>query len=240
MIGSTRHTVGTVLRGPVAALTSRPTSDTYLKDVEKRSGVTFQEAQVAQAREWIGDGWQDGSIRELKIFEAKGNVGGGLQLEGDAKKSDGKAKTFPLPQDRAEAKRTVDRFEDTAKDALGGSQVSDNVGHHAMKGTGSLWEERWLGSEEEELNWYARLSLRRLRADPPEHKLCLGAAVHPLKTDDCRRPKGNRTYIDSISLSLLLTCRRWGLPISTTVVRRVTATPRLHLLSRTMRSSRRL
>jgi len=120
--------------------------------------VNFYEAQVAQAREWIGDGWQDGSIRELKIFEAKGNVGGGLQLEGDAKKSDAKAKTLPLPKDRREAKRTVDRFEDAAKDVLGGFRISDNVGHHAMQGTGYLSEEQWFGTEEEERNWYAQFT----------------------------------------------------------------------------------
>jgi len=116
--------------------------------------VSFQEAQVAQAREWIGDGWQDGSTRELKIFDAGGNVGGGLQMEGDAKKSDGKAKTFPLPKDRQEAKRTVDRFEDAAKDALSGFRISDNVGNHAMNGNGHLSEEQWLGTEEEERSCY--------------------------------------------------------------------------------------
>jgi hypothetical protein len=107
MIGLMHPTVSAILHDPSAVLISHPPSETYLKDVEKRSGVTFHEAQVAQAREWIGDGWQDGSTRELKIFEAKGNIGGGLQLEGDAKKSDAKAKTLPLPQDRQEAKRSL-------------------------------------------------------------------------------------------------------------------------------------
>lgn len=130
-----------------------------MKEVEKRSGVTFYEAQVAQAREWIGDGWQDGSARELKIFEVKGNVGVGLQMEGDAKKSDAKVKTLPLPQDRQGAKRIVDGFENAAKDVLGGFRVSDNVGHHAMKGAGHLSEEQWFGTEEEERNWCVTASL---------------------------------------------------------------------------------
>lgn len=167
MIGLTRLSVRPVPHDLFAAYISHPTSDTYLRDVEKRSGVTFQEAQVAQAREWIGDGWNDGSTRELKIFEAKGNVGGGLQMEGDAKKSDAKVKTFPLPQDRQEARRTVDRFENAAKDALNGTYISDNVGHHAMRGTGPLSEEQWFGTEEEERNWYACLSPGDPRTDPP-------------------------------------------------------------------------
>lgn len=185
MTGSMRPMVRTTLYDPFAMLISHPDSETYLKEVEKRSGVLFHEAQVAQAREWIGDGWQDGSVRELKIFEAKGNVGGGLQLEGDAKKNEVKVKTFPLPQDRQEAKRTVDRFENTAKDVLGGSHISDNVGQHAMKGMGGLQEEEWFGTEEEELNWCAQLILHRLRTDPCGYQLCLGNAVHSLQTDDC-------------------------------------------------------
>ena len=174
------------LHNPLAVLISRHASETYLRDVEKRSGVTFQEAQVAQAREWIGDGWSDGSTRELKIFEAKGNVGGGLQLEGDAKKSDAKAKTFPLPQDRREAKRIVDSFENAAKDSLGGSHISDTVGQHAMKGTGPLSDERWAGTEEEERSWCVHLSLCQLRSDRSGYQLCLGDVVHSLQTDDCR------------------------------------------------------
>lgn len=121
--------------------------------------MNFYEAQVAQAREWIGDGWQDGCTRELKILEVQGNVGGGLQLEGDAKKSDVKVKSLPLPQDRQGAKRIVDGFENSAKDVLGNFRVSDNVGHHAMKGAGNLLEERWFGTEEEERNWYVTVSL---------------------------------------------------------------------------------
>lgn len=179
-----RHTVSATLHDLPAVLISCPASETYLRDVEKRSGVAFHEAQVAQAREWIGDGWQDGSTRELKIFEAKGNVGGGLQLEGDAKKNDAKAKTFPLPQDRQEAKRIVDRFENAAKIALNGSNISDNVGQHAMRGTGNLSEEKWFGTEEEERDWYAHPPLRHLRTDPPGYQLCLGNAVHSLQTDD--------------------------------------------------------
>lgn len=161
MIDSMHPTVGPILHDPSATLTSHLSSETYLKEVEKRSGVTIYDAQVAQAREWIGDGVVDGTTRELKIFEVKGNVGGGLQLEGDAKKNDAKVKTLTLPQDRQEAKRTVDRFEKAAKDVLGGFPVSDNVGQHAMKGAGRLSEEQWFGTEEEERDWYVDSSRRR-------------------------------------------------------------------------------
>ena len=161
-------------------------SGTYLKEVERRSGVTVYEAQVAQAREWIGEDLERVSIRELKIFEAKGNVGGGLQLEGDAKKGDAKVKTLTLPQDRREAKRTVDRFEGAAKDVLGRSRVSDNVGQHAMRAPGSLFEEGWFGTDEEELDWQVHPSLHHLRTNPIERQLCLGDVVHSLQTDDCR------------------------------------------------------
>jgi hypothetical protein len=147
--------------------------------------VNVYTAQVSQAREWIGDDKQGGSIRELKIFEAQGNVGGGLQLEGDAKKSDAKVKTLPLPQDRREAKRIVDRFEYAASEVLGDFRVLDNVGQHAMKDPVPLSHEGWFGTEEEELNWYARPSLHHLRTDPIEYQLRLGDVVHSLQTDDC-------------------------------------------------------
>lgn len=135
-----------------------PITETYIKEVEQRSGVTIYEAQVAQAREWIGEDLKRESIKEVKIFEVTGNVGAGLQFEGDAKKGDIKARTLPLPQDPHEAKRTVDRFEETAKQVLGRFHVSDNVGQHAMRAPGSLQEERWFGTEQEELNWCARPS----------------------------------------------------------------------------------
>ena len=125
-------------------------------------GVSVYQAQVAQAREWIGDDLQGASIRELKIFEVEGNVGGGLHLEGEAKKSDAKAKTLPLPQGRGEAKNIVDSFENAAKEELQrrGCRVSDNVGQHAMGVPlpRSLFDEKWPGTEEEELDWYAHLS----------------------------------------------------------------------------------
>jgi len=116
--------------------------------------VTVYQAQVAQSREWIGDDWGNVSTREMKIFETKGNMGAGLQLEGEAKKNDAQVKTLPLPQDPREAKRIVDRFENAAQDVLGGFRVSDNVGQHAMRAPGSLLDERWFGTEEEERNCY--------------------------------------------------------------------------------------
>jgi phospholipase D1/2 len=150
---------------PICHIDISPLLETYLKEVEQRSGVSVYEAQVAQAREWIGEDWQRGTTRELKIFETKGNVGVGLQMEGDAKKSDAKVKTLPLPQDPVAAKRTVDHFEDTAKDVLGNFRVSDNVGQHAMRTGCSLLEEGWYGTEEEERNWCVHSSLHHPRTD---------------------------------------------------------------------------
>jgi len=118
----------------------------------------------------VGGGWSKASPRELKIFEAGGNVGGGLQLEGDAKKSDAKTNTFgPLPHNRQQAKNILRRFQNEAKDLLAGSHISDNVGQHAMKGTGPLSEERWFGTEEEERDWCAHFSLCHFRTDPFGH-----------------------------------------------------------------------
>ena len=144
--------------------------------------MNVYQAQVAQAREWIGDDSQGASIRQLKIFEVEGNVGGGLHLEGETRKKDTKAKTLPLPEDRQEAKSIVDSFEAAANEELQNRncRVSDNVGQHAMQAPGSLFDEEWPGTEEEELDWYAHPSFRHIQADPIECQLRLGDVVHSL------------------------------------------------------------
>jgi hypothetical protein len=134
-----------------------------------------------------GTTWQGASIKKLKIFEAEGNVGGGLHFEGEAKKSDAKFKTLDLPQDREQARRTVDRFENAARDVLERNYcISDNVGQHAMDAPGSLLDEKWFGTEEEEFNWYVHPSFRHLQTHPTEYQLRLGDVVHSLQTDDRR------------------------------------------------------
>jgi len=58
---------------------------------------------------------------------------------------------LPLPETYEEAESIVRRFEQ-ADDVH--ESISDSVAHHAQKGTGSLFDEKWAGSKESERNAY--------------------------------------------------------------------------------------
>jgi len=74
----------------------------------------------------------------------------GLIEEGDNKT----VEEFKYPETEEEADEIIRQFEaaSTRSDDL----VSGSVGHHAMLDTTDLMAERWLGTEEEERNWYGR------------------------------------------------------------------------------------
>ena len=72
----------------------------------------------------------------------------GLIEEGDNKK----VEEFKYPETEEEADEIIRKFEaaSTRSDDL----VSGSVAHHAMLDTTDLFAEKWLGTEEEERNWY--------------------------------------------------------------------------------------
>lgn len=75
----------------------------------------------------------------------------GLIEEGDNKK----VEEFKYPETEEEAKGIIKQFEaaSTRSDDL----VSGSVAHHALMDTTDLMTEKWLGTEEEERNWYGLL-----------------------------------------------------------------------------------
>ena len=75
----------------------------------------------------------------------------GLIEEGDNKK----VEEFKYPETEEEADEIIRQFEaaSTRSDDL----VSGSVAHHAMMDTTDLMAEKWLGTEEEERNWYGLL-----------------------------------------------------------------------------------
>ena len=50
----------------------------------------------------------------------------------------------------AEARGIIERFEAAAKAIRGDEEVSDNVAQHMLQAEGSLQEEAWLGTPDEE------------------------------------------------------------------------------------------
>ena len=125
---------------PVASLISK---------AEENSGVKFNEAQVALAREWIGDQGL-GDIKEIKV-QAPVAAKEGTNV---SEKTEDKV---PIPESFEAAKAVVEKFEHGARDVRGDEAVSDSVAQHSLEDKTSLQDEKWLGTEEEELNAYAYL-----------------------------------------------------------------------------------
>lgn len=120
--------------------------------MEAHSGVKFNQAQVALARQWIGDSADPNMPTEVTI-KVPEPTSEGIVL---SNKTEVKSEKYPLPRSYSDAVAVIERFERGA-DALVGRRhdaVADTVGQHALQDKTELRDERWLGTEEEELNSY--------------------------------------------------------------------------------------
>jgi phospholipase D1/2 len=115
-------------------------ADSYIKEMEQISGVGFYDAEVAQARRWIGDSWGPGTEKEVKVIEVQKNY----------KKNDVKTKTVRMPESLNAANDVIEKFESASLQIRDDEYVSNTVGQHAMIDQTTLGEEKWLGTEEEE------------------------------------------------------------------------------------------
>lgn len=61
---------------------------------------------------------------------------------------------FQIPESEEQAEETIRRFEEGARSVRGDEEVADNVAQHMLDDRTGLQDEKWLGSEEEELNAY--------------------------------------------------------------------------------------
>lgn len=118
--------------------------------MEANSGVKFNQAQVALARQWIGDSENPDSPTSVTIKLPEPTSAGIVVGE----KAEVKTETYQMPRLYSDAVALIERFESGAN-ALVGRQhdaVADTVGQHALQDETELADEQWLGSEEEELN----------------------------------------------------------------------------------------
>ncbi|GAA5896328.1 uncharacterized protein JCM6883_006870 [Sporobolomyces salmoneus] len=124
-----------------------------IKRMEEKSGVTWFQAQAALARLQLGPNATEDELRKNKNVLIAVPKEGGEQaaLEGDTKNVAKNETKTPMPDSYEEAQRIVQRFEQ-ADDI--DEKISDSVAHHAQKGTGSLFDEKWAGTEESERNAY--------------------------------------------------------------------------------------
>jgi phospholipase D1/2 len=133
--------------------------------MEEKTGITFHQAQVALARRWIGkidEVWvqdtgkwptveallNNSRIALVVAIKAPIPTKDGIVEEGDASKT----QEEKYPETEEDAEKILRRFESGATRA--DDEVSDSVGHHVMKDTTSLHDEKWLGDEEEERDCY--------------------------------------------------------------------------------------
>jgi phospholipase D1/2 len=128
------------------------TAESLIVKMEKASGLRFHEAQVALAKQWIGDNAMEVDEyvpTEVDISIPQETSEGLLVSE----KSQPKKETIKIPETEAKAREMIERFEAGASEVPQAQRVSDNVVQHMMHDSTHLNDEAWEGTEEEELSW---------------------------------------------------------------------------------------
>ncbi|KAG5641745.1 hypothetical protein DXG03_004298 [Asterophora parasitica] len=136
----------------------------FISKMEKKSGVTFHEAQVALSRQWIGH--EPESTQEVTLT-IPGPTTEGIVV---SDKTPRKTETVPIPESAEAARAIVERFEQGAAGLRGDEEVSETVAQHMLNDRTGLMAEKWLGTPEEELNAcvyvLSCLALLFVHADP--------------------------------------------------------------------------
>ncbi|KAG8990617.1 hypothetical protein FRB93_003164 [Tulasnella sp. JGI-2019a] len=120
----------------------------FINQMEINTGVTFYEAQVAQARMWIGDDmfWHQDMVKIKKPSAFSGVDDENLGMT--EKKTVAEVESVNFPKSTALAEGIVRRFESGAPRS--DMMVSDSISHHMLQDTTRLEDEAWMGSEQEE------------------------------------------------------------------------------------------
>lgn len=114
--------------------------------METNSGVKFTEAQVALAAQFVA-GDHLTTQKEIIIVSPEDE-----SLVPAAKpQAQNATEKILIPQDQEAARRVIEQFEAGANHLRSDDPVSDSVAQHMLTSTTSLLDEKWLGTEEEEL-----------------------------------------------------------------------------------------
>jgi phospholipase D1/2 len=125
--------------------------------MEANSGVKFNQARVALTRQWIGEApvkQEDQKEVTLKVLEPTTE---GIVV---SDQTPSKTETIPIPQSEEEARQIIEKFERGAEGIRGDDDVSDTVSQHMLNDKTGLADEKWLGTEDEELNAYVLIHVR--------------------------------------------------------------------------------
>ncbi|KAI0259452.1 hypothetical protein BC834DRAFT_630910 [Gloeopeniophorella convolvens] len=127
--------------------------DTLITQMQANSGIKFGEAQVALARQWVGDSADPDDTPTEVTIKLPEPTSEGIVVSNN---TEIKTEKYPLPHSYNDAVSIIERFEHGA-DALVGRRhddVADTVGQHALQDRTALADEQWLGNEKEELDSY--------------------------------------------------------------------------------------
>jgi phospholipase D1/2 len=119
-----------------------------ITQMEKNSGVTFSQAQVALARQWIGQD-QDSDQKTVTVTLPDKPTLEGLIV---SDKTQARTETVAIPESEEAARFIVAQFESGSNAIRGDEDVADTVSQHMLNDKTGLKEEIWLGTPEEELN----------------------------------------------------------------------------------------
>ncbi|KAF8317462.1 phospholipase D/nuclease [Clavulina sp. PMI_390] len=124
----------------------------FIREMESRSGVTWEQAQVALARQWLGP--DDDSVDFEVTIKSPEPTQAEMESLGRVKKDNpnDEIKKVKVPATYEEAVRIVKQFESGA--TRSDEEVADTVGQHVQKDQTSLHDEKWLGSTIEEKAGY--------------------------------------------------------------------------------------
>lgn len=135
-------------------------SASYISQIEERSGIKFNEAMVALARQWIGESRPVDPVNVTIVLPTETpatdpilNSAAGKDKTGK-KKEEPKTETYALPETVENARHIIETFEEGALGLRSDEPVSDNVVQHMLGDRTGLLDEAWLGTEEEEKNAY--------------------------------------------------------------------------------------
>lgn len=125
-----------------------------IAQMEQNSSVTFHEAQIALARQWVGRNFYGKDVPQDVYVKVPQEAKAGITI---TEETSVKKEKVPLPHSIEAARQVIAQFESGAQNLRSDDMVADSVSHHALQGRRSLLDETWMGSEEEELNWYVNL-----------------------------------------------------------------------------------
>ncbi|CAL1702944.1 unnamed protein product [Somion occarium] len=124
----------------------------FIAKMEENSGVKFQQAMVALARQWVGDIEGPSIPANVSIVIPSDTT---LTMPApEGVKSELKSETYPLPATVEEACKIIEQFEHGADELRSDEVVSDNVAQHMLNDRTALVDEEWLGTPEEEKGAY--------------------------------------------------------------------------------------